>query len=227
MLDVFKWILLIHKDNVSKDVAVLAKSADNDGLRRSTQAHINLLSSKYKQFSDAAGLEYKAKRMSRADFRRVKTNAELTSSNKSGIINAGGISGARNPHSRKAKEHAERYYNAVRSMRTDVSQIAKSTGLSEEQIRTIKNYIFFDKHDLGGNTPELFDPDFMMAESWKRLIEGKPQPHDVTLLHHELMEQELVKQGCSQSEAHIITSKKYNYAKEAAEFYDKIKKYSD
>ena len=40
-----------------------------------------------------------------------------------------------------------------------------------------------------------------------------------------MMEHELMEQGISQEEAHIITSKKYNYGKEAAKFYDKIKKH--
>ena len=47
----------------------------------------------------------------------------------------------------------------------------------------------------------------------------------LTLLKHEIMERELVKNGHSQNQAHIITSEKYNYEKEAAKFYDKIKKY--
>lgn len=34
-----------------------------------------------------------------------------------------------------------------------------------------------------------------------------------------------MKKGYSQAEAHSITSGKYNYGKEANEFYDKIKKY--
>lgn len=74
---------------------------------------------------------------------------------------------------------------------------------------------------------ERFAPDYMMSESWKRLINGTPEQHDLTLIKHEVLESELIKEGYTQEEAHIITSKQYNYAKEAAEFYDKIKKYKD
>lgn len=140
-------------------------------------------------------------------------------------INSGAISGARNPYGKAAQDHAERYYGLVRNMKTDVSQIAKATGFTEEQIQEVKNYIFVDKHDLGGTELEMFEPDYMMAESWRRLIAGKPEFHDLTLLQHEIMEADLVKQGYSQDEAHIITSAKYNYDKEASAFYDKIKKY--
>ena len=151
----------------------------------------------------------------------------MTNSGYGGIINRGGVSGARNPYGEKAQEHAEKYYGLVRSMKTDVIHIAQNTGFSEEQIQSIKSYIFYDEHDLGGDAPEMFEPDFMMSESWKRLIEGKIQPHDITLLNHELAEIELVREGLSQSKAHIIATKMYDYAKEAREFYDKIKKYRD
>ena len=142
-----------------------------------------------------------------------------------GIIKAGAVSGARNPHSKEAREHAERYYGLVRSMKTDVSRIAKTTGFAEEDVRAVKNYIFLEKHDLGGKEPEYFAPDYMMAESWQRLVDGKPERHDITLLNHEIMERELMASGMTQEEAHIETSAKYNYSKEAGEYYAKIKKH--
>lgn len=141
------------------------------------------------------------------------------------IIASGAISGARNPYGEKADEHANRYYGLVRSMKTDVKRIAKASGFSEKEIQNIKDYIFNDRHDLGGEEPERFQPDYMMAESWRRLIAGTPEAHDLTMLYHEQMERELVNQGHSQDDAHIITSKKYNYAKEAAGFYAQIEKY--
>lgn len=110
-------------------------------------------------------------------------------------------------------------------MKTDVKRIAKASGFSEKEIQNIKDYIFNDRHDLGGEEPERFQPDYMMAESWRRLIAGTPEAHDLTMLYHEQMERELVNQGHSQDDAHIITSKKYNYAKEAAGFYAQIEKY--
>ena len=58
-------------------------------------------------------------------------------------------------------------------------------------------------------------------------INYKKVSNDIIMLKHELMEKELMKKGMSQEEAHIVTSKKYNYDKEATEFYGKIKKFSD
>ena len=146
---------------------------------------------------------------------------------KNGIMKSGAVSGARNPHSKEARAHAERYYGLVRSMKTDVSRISKATGFAEEDIRAIKNYIFMEKHDLGGKEPEYFAPDYMMAESWQRLIDGKPKSHDMTLLNHEIMERNLMQKGMPQDEAHVAASQKYNYAKEAGEYYAKVKKYKN
>ena len=60
-----------------KDRANLfAASGDDDG-RRAAQEKINLLTKKYKQFSDAAGLPTQKERMSVAGFHRVKSTSEV------------------------------------------------------------------------------------------------------------------------------------------------------
>lgn len=151
----------------------------------------------------------------------------LDNSGESGIIKTSrAVSGALNPDSSRAEEHAERYYGLVRNMKTDVSRIAQNTGYSEEFVQSIKNFIFMEKHDLGDGVINYFAPDYKMAESWQRLIDGKNiQPHDLTLLKHEEMERNLMKQGYTQDEAHDLTSQTYNYAKEANAYHDKIKKH--
>jgi hypothetical protein len=138
---------------------------------------------------------------------------------------SGAISGARNPYGKAADTHAKKYYGLVRKMSTDVSRISETTGYSEDEIQAIKNYLFIDEHNLGDNGFRRFDPDYMIGESWRRLIDGKPEPHDLTLINHEIMEKRLISQGISQDEAHIRTTAKYNYDKEASEFYGKIKKF--
>lgn len=150
-------------------------------------------------------------------------NTKITKLENNSII-SGGTAGARNPYGDKAREHAERYYAAVRKMKTDVARIAETTGRSLEEIQEIKDFIFMDEHDLLGGR-QRFEPDYMMAESWRRLIEGKPEPHDLTLINHELMERGLMAHGVPQDEAHIITTQTYNYDAEATEYYAKIKKF--
>ena len=86
----------------------------------------------------------------RAAYEAGKQSSDLTSGEDSGIVKSGAVSGARNPDGEKARIHAEKYYGLIRTMKTDVAKIAKTTGLSKQQIQAIKNFIFYEKHDLGG-----------------------------------------------------------------------------
>lgn len=141
------------------------------------------------------------------------------------VIMLNRVSGAYNPHGKAATKHAEQYYEFIRSIKNDSARIASNTGMSKKTIETIKQYLFIDTHDLEGAI-RRFDSDYMIAQSWQRLIDGKNiLPHDLTLLHHEELESSLVKNGCSQTEAHIIASNRFNYGKEATEYYASLKKY--
>ena len=159
--------------------------------------------------------------MDREEFDKWLENQE-----KNDIIKSGARTGARNPYGKAADEHAKKYYEAVRKMTTDVSRIARNTGYSNEQIQAVKNYLFVDKHDLGEKIHRQFDPDYMIAESWKRLIQGSDiKKHDLTLIEHEIKEQKMIKAGVSQAEAHESVSEKFNYGEEALKFYGSIKKH--
>lgn len=151
--------------------------------------------------------------------------SDVDNSAESGIIKSGVVSGALNPYSKEANKHAKQYYEAVRKMKTDVKRISENTGYDKETIQSIKGFIFMDKHDLGNERIDYFDPSFEMAQSWQRLIDGKNiQPHDITLIKHEVMERDLMKTGLTQDEAHRLTSKTYNYQKESEEYYVNIEK---
>lgn len=152
----------------------------------------------------------------------------IDKSAKNGIIKSGAVSGALSPVSKEAQAHAEQYYESVRKMKTDVKNISNNTGFSESDILQIKNHVFIEEHDLGGDIPERFYPNYAMAQSWQRLIDGKNiKKHDITLLHHEKMESDLMKKGLSQLKAHRISEKKYNYAKESREYYAEVNKHSN
>jgi hypothetical protein len=136
---------------------------------------------------------------------------------RSWIEYVGNISGARNSVPKGEGEHAKRYYPSIRKRKNDYKHIAKNTGFSEQDILAIKNYLFVDTHDFLGNN--RFDLDDDIAKSWQRLIEGRNiQKHDITLLRHELMEMELIRNGMTQHEAHILASYKHNYSDEATEW---------
>ncbi len=136
----------------------------------------------------------------------------VDNSNRSGIINTGAISGALNPYSKEAAKHATQYYESVRHMKTDVSKISAATGISQDKIDKIKNHVFIAEHDLL-TSRERFAPSYDMAQSWQRLINGDYKEQDIVLLKHEYAELRYMEKGYTQNEAHILASKKYNYAK--------------
>lgn len=131
------------------------------------------------------------------------------------------ISGALNPNSSSAIDHSNIVYESIRHQSTDVEKISRNTGFSFEQVSLIKQYIFFGTHILNGSVGR-FEPDYMMAESWRRLSSKDArviQAHDVIMLHHELLEIQYIIQGNSQSDAHYMSSQKYDYASAAKKFY--------
>ena len=156
---------------------------------------------------------------------------DLDSSGKSGIIQvkgvndmySGGLSGALNPNSERAMQHAERYYAEVRKMSTDCKKIAQNTGWKENSIWQIKDHLFYKKHDLGGPEAEYFDADYDIAVSWQNLIEGRIEAKDLVLLKHEYLELHIMKsKNLPYAEAHKLAEEKHNYGKALKEWRSKL-----
>lgn len=98
-------------------------------------------------------------------------------------------------------------------MTTDTKKISDATGIKKDKIDKIKNHVFIQEHDLIDGR-KRFDASYDMAQSWQRLMSGKNiQEKDMVLLKHEYMELRLMEKGFTQDEAHIRTSKRYNFAK--------------
>lgn len=124
-----------------------------------------------------------------------------------------GISaGALNPQSREALEHAVRYYGLVRSMKTDCKRIALNTGFREKDIQRVKNHVFYEEHELEDGFRK-FDPDYEMAQSWQRLIDGREiKTRDIILLQHEFIESIFMAEGLGYDDAHEKAQDIYSYA---------------
>lgn len=75
----------------AKDRQKIAAAAGDDILRREEQAKLNVLSHKYKDFSEAAGLPTKAERAAVSGYHRVKTQAELWTTQIKGTVTSNGI----------------------------------------------------------------------------------------------------------------------------------------
>ena len=141
---------------------------------------------------------------------------------------SGGVSGAiTDENTYEAQKYAIEAYERIRNEKYDINRIVRNTGFDRQDIKTIKDYLFYEKilEDENGNL-RRFDPDFYIAQSWTRLSNepSKIQNHDITLINHELMEMKLIESGYSQYEAHNITSEKYNYNVEAQQYYHDIEK---
>lgn len=130
-------------------------------------------------------------------------------------INKGAYSGALNPNSKEASEHAFRYYASVRKKKNDCEAISKRTGRSLSFVQDVKSHLFMTKHDLGNGKLEFFFPDYEIAQSWQRLSSPNMeiQAHDLILLDHEYTEYLYMKQGMTQREAHEKAEEQFNYAK--------------
>lgn len=142
------------------------------------------------------------------------------------------ISGARitDLNSAEADEFAEMYYEEIRHFSTDSKKIADNLGKEESDIRKIKAYLFEDDSLIDPDTGESrqFDPGCAIAQSWQRLMNGKDiKLHDKTLIEHELLEMKIKQEnpGIDHVKAHELASEKYNYPKEALEYYGNLKKH--
>lgn len=133
----------------------------------------------------------------------------------------GALSGAINDISldvderRRAQRHAKLFYETIRNSnrRILIDKISKSSKMRRKSIEKVIEHVFDNMYNLNkGNT--TFEPDFQMAQSFQRLINGKPLRRDIIMLKHERLEYELMhRYGYKDyATAHRITEQRYNYA---------------
>ena len=136
-------------------------------------------------------------------------------------VTSGALTDNNDPLYEKRNRHANSYYDSVRNSKKNniINTIASNTGMAESDISKIYDHVFINEYELYGGK-RRFDPDYDMAESFRRLREGKEiQEHDLILLRHERLEYELMnKEGMTYQEAHSIAETKYNYRKALDEF---------
>ncbi|MDR1564913.1 MAG: hypothetical protein LBS74_08155 [Oscillospiraceae bacterium] len=130
------------------------------------------------------------------------------------MLNTGASGAIPRTDDARMRQHAELYYDEIRKTDSDVAKIAQNSGLTIEEIRIIKQHIFFNEYELDGIV-QRFDASYDIAVSWQRLIEGKGlKDMDLVLLKHELLEYNIMKeQNLLYPEAHAEATKTYNYAK--------------
>ena len=137
---------------------------------------------------------------------------------------SGGLSGAlgalndsNDPDRKRRDAHAERYYEELRNRRDReaiVRKLSEHSGVSVKSARKVYAHVFINKYDLDGEI-KRFDPSYEMAESFRRLLQGKDiQKHDIILIHHERLEYELMhRYGKKYDVAHKLACIKHDYPK--------------
>lgn len=133
-------------------------------------------------------------------------------------IEAGAMSGAYNdindPQGKKRDAHAKRYYASLRNSDREsvVDSISENTGIERVKVAKMYDHLIVNKYDLDDGYKH-FVPDYYMAESWRRLREGKEiQAHDLIMIQHEAMEYDLMnRDGLPYLVAHDATNQVYNY----------------
>lgn len=181
----------------------------------------------YARFSKKMGLRQERERIYLDMKGRVAPDLRkfIAKSTGNDIIKSGAINWAltdkNDPLYTRRDAHANRYYESMRNSRKSniIDHIANNTGISKKSINKIYDHVFINEYELSGGK-RRFDPDYYMAESFRRLREGKNiQKHDLIMLKHERLEYELMKKlHLKYDEAHKITERKYNYQKALNKF---------
>jgi hypothetical protein len=120
-------------------------------------------------------------------------------------------------HAQKA--YSDTYYDAIRNRTdpTDIEKISNYTGFSYNDVRSIRNHLFIDEHDLGDGEFGRFSSNWQIAQSWQRMEQGwkgndmdRYHDVDILLLRHELEElTQMVKYGYDTMKAHEVAESKY------------------
>jgi hypothetical protein len=133
----------------------------------------------------------------------------------------------------RAQAWAEEAYERFRATPGDVDRMAGhlrdvpradgTVGFRPEEIRQIRQHLFFDEHLLddyeGGYVRGRFDPDADIAEAWIRLVEGRHVDADLVLLEHELAEATYMREhpAATYREAHGFANSRHDWESVAPE----------
>lgn len=189
------------------------------------QSILRKQNSDYKQFSAAAGVNIKNNRL-RVERGTINIKETKSYQNAVRVKNAGALSNKNDPFGRKREKHASVFYDEVRNRKSSyvVNHIAKNGCISEKSAKNIYEHVFINEHKFSDGTVRRFDADYDMAESFRRILDGKDiKPHDITMLRHENLELNLMKKyNMTYDVAHNLAESKYNYKKELDEFLERI-----
>ena len=104
---------------------------------------------------------------------------------------------------------AEKVYDSIRESDTYICDIAANLGFKADNIKNVKDHVFYNKHYLDRFAPakpvedRRFDPNIQQALAWKRLEAGIHTQDAITWIKHEFAERpHELKYGSGYLEAH-------------------------
>ena len=170
-----------------------------------------------------AGSEKKDPSSGSWDYKEVMRELDKQSNKK--IINiqvAEQTYNIKNPYGDSAYELsdnlAEQIYDFIRECDTDICDIAQNLGFKADNIKNVKDHVFYNEHDLDRYGPDQiehkrFDPTLSQALAWKRLESGIHTQDDVTWIKHECAERHHeLKYDSGYSEAHDRAQSRFDGA---------------
>jgi len=113
---------------------------------------------------------------------------------------------------------ADQIYESIRESDTDICDIAQNLGFKADNIKNVKDHVFYNEHDLDRYGPDQierkqFDPNLQQALAWKRLETGTHTQDDVTWIKHECAERHHeLKYDSGYSEAHDQAQSRFDGA---------------
>lgn len=187
------------------------------------KARISEKTREYKSFCNACDMPEKTSNL------RVDSNmVDITKSSayqEYAKLHSGALNDKNDPLMLRRNKHAKSYYEEIRNRKTGyvVNRLSINAGISKETARNIYEHVFVNEHMLDG-VRKRFDPDYDMAESFRRLLDGKNiKSHDIVMLKHEELELNLMKQyNMIYEEAHKIANQSYNYSEALKEFLKEV-----
>ena len=111
---------------------------------------------------------------------------------------------------------AEKIYDSIRVCDTDICDVAENLGFKADNIKNVKDHVFYNEHDLDRYGPDeiehkRFDATLEQALAWKRLETGTFTQDDVTWIKHECAERHHeLKYDSGYTEAHERAQSRYD-----------------
>lgn len=111
---------------------------------------------------------------------------------------------------------AEKIYDSIRVCDTDICDIAENLGFKADNIKNVKDHVFYNEHDLDRYDPDeiehkRFDAILEQALAWKRLETGTFTQDDVIWIKHECAERHHeLKYDSGYTEAHERAQSRYD-----------------